>query len=255
MNKQKLISGVLFGASLALSAASSIMAAYRQPKYEQVLGGLKEGKFQRPLAIAKTHWPSMVLWGASAGCAIAGKFIDIKAIAGLTGTAAYLASARDKWEEKFRNFAGEEEYRKAKQDVTKEVMCVAGPSVEETGKGDLLCFEEYGGRWFRSEELPVNDAVAAFKQKFEDGNNVCFNDLYKFLDISESKFGCQATYINNPHYYDAIPDIDTYMVSAGDVSMKQVFGRVINEPVYVIATYTYPMHILDEDRILRRSRK
>jgi hypothetical protein len=241
MNKQKLISGLLFGASLALSAASSIMAAYRQPKYEQVLCGLKEGKFKKPVAIAKTHWPSMVLWGASASCAIAGKVIDVKAIAGLASTAGYLALTRDKWKARFRDFAGEEEYERAEEEIIREVVCTAGPSVEETDRGDQLCFEAYSGRWFRSDKLAVDKAVAEFKKRFEDGDYLCFNDLYQLLGIAETHFGFQVGYANSPDYYDDVPDIQAFMVEPNDRGMKQVFGKLINESVYVIETFTYPM--------------
>lgn len=246
MNKQKLISGLLFSGSLVFSAASSIMAAYRQPKYEQVLAGTKEGKFQKPIAIAKTHWPSMVLWGASAGCAIAGKVIDVKTIVGLTGTAAYLASTRDKWEQKFKEYAGIEEYKKAKQEITKEVIkervvCTAGPSVEETGRGDQLCYEGYSGRWFRSDKAAVDLAIKEFKDKFECGEYLCLNDLYALFGLAETHFGFEFGYPANDDYYDSVPDIEATMIEAGDVDMKKVFGKVVNEPVYVIDIYTYPM--------------
>lgn len=65
------------------------------------------------------------------------------------------------------------------------------PSVEYTGKGNLLCYDAYGGRWFRSSREAVERAIEFFIQDYRDGNVLNYNDLYAQLGISQTDFGYQ----------------------------------------------------------------
>ena len=74
------------------------------------------------------------------------------------------------------------------------------PSIEYTGFGNQLCFEGYGGRWFRSSEERVRDAVDIFCMELANGNYINFNDLYANLGIEQTHFGAQWGYS---------PDVDS----------------------------------------------
>lgn len=63
------------------------------------------------------------------------------------------------------------------------------PIIELTRHGNLLCYEKAGGRWFRSSQWYVEDALAQIQGLFE--NNICvsLNDLYELLDIYTTNRG------------------------------------------------------------------
>lgn len=65
------------------------------------------------------------------------------------------------------------------------------PSVEHTGRGDLLCYDGYGGRWFRSSRQAVEEAVDHLLEQYENGEWINYNDLYMLLGMAESDFGEQ----------------------------------------------------------------
>lgn len=75
------------------------------------------------------------------------------------------------------------------------------PSVEYTGKGNLLCYDAYGGRWFRSSKEAVETAVSMFIEDYENGNVLNYNDFYALLGISQTDFGCQYGYSTSDSYH------------------------------------------------------
>ena len=68
------------------------------------------------------------------------------------------------------------------------------PSIEYTGKGNILCYDGYGGRWFRSSVEAVQEAVDHFIEEYEKGYVLSYNDLYLLLGMAESDFGEQYGY-------------------------------------------------------------
>lgn len=74
------------------------------------------------------------------------------------------------------------------------------PSIELTGKGDQLCYDAYGGRWFRSSCEAVGEAVEFFMDEYERGNRLNYNDLYALLGISQTAFGYQYGYSPDESY-------------------------------------------------------
>ena len=63
------------------------------------------------------------------------------------------------------------------------------PVIELTKWGKLLCYEECSGRWFRSSQWKVEDALAQLQGLYENLWEVNLNDLYSLLDIQETSRG------------------------------------------------------------------
>ena len=74
------------------------------------------------------------------------------------------------------------------------------PSIEYTGKGNLLCYDAYGGRWFRSSKKAVEEAVNMFIEDYYNGNVLNYNNLYALLGISQTDFGAQYGYSSSDIY-------------------------------------------------------
>lgn len=78
-------------------------------------------------------------------------------------------------------------------------------TIELTGNGNLLCYEGFFGRWFRSSEVCVREAVAKYidlynGDEFREGEYVNFNDLYALLGIASTHIGAEYGYATNPDY-------------------------------------------------------
>lgn len=207
-------------------------------------------------ATLKTYWPSIAAAAATCGAIVFAEGVNLKEIATVTGVCAYLAAQRDSVAEATRTGdinRVKSAFRETAQPEMEEKVkyyCKAGPSVEETGRGDLLCIGGYSGRRFRSSEVAVNRAIKAYRDRFNNGEYLSINDLHTELGLSQTHFGHQFGYPNNPDYYDEAPHIEATYFDTGEYLMSAVdefFGlpvgeKVYNdEPVLVIDVYTYPM--------------
>ena len=141
--------------------------------------------------------------------------LSAKEIAALTATCGYLATNRDKLESEIKKLPGGEEALKAvKKEVvakrTKDILDEENghkkgdfwrhQSVEWTGNGDLLCYDHFTGRYFRSNEDAVREGISLWNDdreyEFEDrtgdiryeyDDESDINDLYSYLNLERSQ--------------------------------------------------------------------
>lgn len=91
------------------------------------------------------------------------------------------------------------------------------PCIEYTGKGNLLIYDGYGGRWFRSSQEAVEEEVAEFCKAYnEDDMQVCYCDLYSLWGIGCTDFGYQYGWSIEEKYKNEIEFEFTY-IKADDV--------------------------------------
>ena len=168
--------------------------------------------------VAETLW-TYKFTGTSALCTIlfilASHKLSAKEIAALTATCGYLATNRDKLETEIKKLPGGEEALKAvKKEVvakrTKDILDEENghkkgdfwrhQSVEWTGNGDLLCYDHFTGRYFRSNEDAVREGISLWNDdreyEFEDRSGDIryeyddesdINDLYSYLNLERSQ--------------------------------------------------------------------
>ena len=150
--KTEVVTGILSGVAMIGVAATGILSAMRAPRYKDIL---EECNGSKPMAILKTHWPAIVAGTVTEVCIGAAWGLGAQAIGALTAAAGYLATNRDAIEKKIKEYTKESDdnvLREIKQEVNKEYVAkniptrTSGPAVEETDRGDLLCFEGYSGR-------------------------------------------------------------------------------------------------------------
>ena len=71
------------------------------------------------------------------------------------------------------------------------------PSIEYTGSGDQLCYDAWGGRWFRASIEAVNEGIRFIQEAYVDsiqdieensgyGKLLNYNDLYNVWNISDT---------------------------------------------------------------------
>lgn len=141
----------------------------------------------------KHYVPGFVAGAFTIACIGCGDYISGKQIAGLTGTIGMLVANRDQLEA-----AITEKYGRDALDDLKKKMSLRKPEVErieiyaeETGRGKLLCYEGYSGRWFRSDEDLVRNAIKQYSDMYKQGCSLSWNDFYELLGIEHSHFGWQ----------------------------------------------------------------
>lgn len=59
------------------------------------------------------------------------------------------------------------------------------PIIEQTGQGELLCYESVSGRWFRSSQESVETAIHTLNQKCENPeyNTIGMDELFDALKL------------------------------------------------------------------------
>lgn len=257
--------GLIFtGLAMAGVPITATLSAMRAPKYKEILSEYEDPETKEVKTVdkvkagLKTQWPAAIAGALTCAFIALAEKLNLTEIAGLVTTCGFLVKNRDKLEQKILEYTGKEEGDKILKQIKKEVnedmvkevyVRSAGPSVEETGRGDLLCYEAYSGRWFRSSELAVEKAVERLNSMFaEDQNYVCLNDFYDELGIERTHFGHQWGWTPNEDYYVGPIAVDTCYCKAKDIMDRNPSGQLeaLDEDVLIIEILTYPMEGWEE---------
>ena len=194
-------------------------------------------------AVWKNYIPTAISATLTIAAIIGSNRLSAKEIAMLSASCAGLISYKAQLEQEIRKRYGEdamEDIRKSVDEKHAKVLIYP----EDTGNGDLLCFDAFGGRWFYSSEDAVNMALCELNDEFMNesieldndsvlrGGYRCYNDLYQKWGISETHFGWIWGWPPNPDYFD------------GPIlwRVQKVEGfQQLDEPVLIIEPLTYPM--------------
>lgn len=229
---------VLTVASIAGVAASIAVTAVMAPKAEKAIKaklGSKSDKLEVVKTAAPYYIPTAVLGLLTIGSILLNHHVNRKALLGLSATTSYLVANRDQ----LRKFIDENPKVKKIAEDAKEYFLPpknACETIEETGNGDLLCFEAYTGRIFRSSEDAVIKAEDKLIEQYldeEDGGEfgyASYNDLYYYLRIRQTQFGHEYGWANNEDYFERNEPIGFH----NELIAKDAPGNQFDEPVYLI---------------------
>lgn len=186
---------------------------------------------------APYYIPTALLCTLTIGTIIANHRINSKALLGLSATTSYLVANRDN----MRHFINDNPKTKELADKCKSYFLPApkkGQTIEETGKGDVLCIESFSGRIFRSSPEAVIEAqTKLIDQLLEDsklGDAVvhgaaCMNDYYRYLGIEESQFGWEYGWVNDEDWFYKNEPIQF----SNELISADAPGNQYGEPIYV----------------------
>ena len=194
--------------------------------------------------LAKPLAPTLVCAAGSITCMAISEKISYKQIAALTATCVYLTKNRDFLEKKLEEVVGKERLANIKQEfVKKEAEGMLNfPSVEITANGDLLCFEMYSGRWFRSSREAVEEAQAQLAKMHEEGMYLSLNDYYALLGITMTQFGDEFGWPASEDYCDPILRFNSKKLEPGEWDEVGPDVRVkAHEPLLVLWFDSLPM--------------
>lgn len=197
----------------------------------------------------KCYWRTALSVAITIASGIAANRLSAAQIATLTATVGYLAADRKQIVE---NLRGELSSSHANEIIgpkhldSDDAWWTPSSTIEETGKGDTLCFESFSGRWFYSSIDEVDLALKHIRERFRDGEYLCMNDLYKELGICVTSLGYEFGWPNNGDFYNQDLEIDADMNhDFPDPDIQSIFGYSgeigTGREVYVISIYDSPM--------------
>lgn len=161
----------------------------------------------------KCYVPAIASGVATAACVIGSHKVSSSQIAALSATASFAIANRDKLEEQIKKQLPDKEAKKeiakAKIDalnhldkeVSKDITVYNKQCIEATGYGMLKCLEGYSGRLFYSTMEKVLEAEEKMNHLYNEGEYVCMNDFYKFLNIIETHHGNQWGWVPDERYF------------------------------------------------------
>lgn len=231
---------ILTGGAVIGLGATVILTARGQMKADEIMAEKRpSSKKELIKSTYKCYIPAMVSGALTLICIVTSQYISRKEIAGLAASLGVLAANRDNLEKAIKEKYGED----ALVELREKILPYKKPEVKDgkmedrfpaelTGNGDLLCYEGYSGRWFRSSKEAVEKAEEEYNLRFKDGEYLSFNDLYELLGIEHSHFGWQFGYPNPIEYYDPEKGVE--------FENNVFFDSEIGEDVLYIDIFTYP---------------
>lgn len=138
-------------------------------------------------------FPTVLLGGVSTVCIIGSNTISSRRIAALTTAYTVTDSALKTYKSKVSDILGEKKAQQIKEAISKERVLNNPPESEEqiihTGNGDVLCYDEYSGRYFYSNADKIGAAVVKLSYDIADEMWISLNELYFELGLPEIKMG------------------------------------------------------------------
>lgn len=129
----------------------------------------------------KAYGPAIASGVVTAACVLGANGVANKEMAALTAGMAYMAKSKDV------KLLPEAKEKQEERDI-----CPwEGPSVEWTGNGNTLCFEDYSGRMFYSSKEAVEKAIAELNMHYHDEGRISLNAFYALLRIKKTTFGSE----------------------------------------------------------------
>ena len=245
------VAGVVGTAYFAIKRGEQICKTIDEIKAEakKLESGKKAGHYISSVPkLARPMLPVVTCAAGSIACMVISERISYKQIAALTATCVYLSKNRDFLQNKLKEVVGEEKLEDIKKEFTTQEApkLYFGPSVEETGHGDLLCYEGYSGRWFRSSKEAVLEAQAQLQDAFTNDIYCCMNDYYNFLGMTMTQFGHELGWVNNKDWYGPELHFTNTLLEANEWADWGPDGGLIDEPIYVLEIDTLPMYSWQE---------
>lgn len=110
------------------------------------------------------------------------------------------------------------------------------PSIEYTGSGDQLCYDAFGGRWFRASIEAVKEGIQFFREMYYevpegphefDGNYVGYNDLYGLWNVTVTDFASDYGYSPSEQAYVDDLTWTLNLVNPGENELADKMGESV----------------------------
>lgn len=191
----------------------------------------------------KKYIPAIIAGTVTSACILGSYGISRKEIVALTATCGYLTANKDSLEKAIKNKFGDDQLK----EIKKETFAIPGKRyIEDSGNGNLLCFEENSGRLFWSSVKAVTEAERKLTERFRNGHRICMNDFYAYLNIEQTTYGENFGWIPELDQYSRESETfyPAYMYDDNPLCFDDRFEEDVEtgKPVYIISMYNYPVN-------------
>ena len=143
-------------------------------------------------AAAPYIWKPVACGVFTVGCIIGAQVLNIQRLTMLAGAYKLSETKLKEYEAKAKEILGEKKAGDLRDAVAKETRGVPfteNTIITETGKGDVIFFDKFSGRYFKSSVETVLQAESTLNKMVVAGDNICLNDLYYELGLPNVKMG------------------------------------------------------------------
>ena len=180
---------ILIGFGLAGMLTSTVLAVKATPKALDILAEQEDrelSKVDKVKLTWKCYAPAAIGYCASAACIIGANSVNTKRNAVLAGAYKLSESALLEYRDKVKEVIGEEREKDIHAKIAEDRRCKEPENqgnVILTGKGDVLCYDMYSGRYFKSEMDEINAILNELNYKLMQDNLLALNDFYDALGL------------------------------------------------------------------------
>lgn len=200
--------------------------------------------YEKAKVALPVYLPAIFCFTVSSGSMVGSLVAGEKKVAEITSLYSVTNAIARKTEEKLIEAVGPEKAKEVQKKVTQEILdenpIEFEEAVELTGKGNVLFFDPYGARYFRSSRTAVLNDFADLRTFISERCWASYNDLYSCLGIRESGAGAFVGW-NIHHSLNAY--LDEGHSSTGELCW---IIRHINEPLLGNGKDPKPIDSCDE---------
>ena len=189
---------ILTGIAVAGVISTTIFAVRATPKAMEVVEIESEDKDLTVPEIIKHTWkfymPAVIMGGVTIVCIISANKISLKRNTALASMYAISERTLKNYQNKVLEVVGEKTHREIRDSIVDDEIKnnpVSKSSVIITGKGNVLCYDCFGGRYFESDIEKIKQAVNELNRDILSNMDhiVTLNELYDKLGLDSTKLG------------------------------------------------------------------
>lgn len=165
---------------------------------EQELEGdeLKEAKTEITLDTAKELAPAVIppiiTGGLAIACCIGSNSVNLRRQAVLSAAYNVAQSTLSEYKDKLPDIVGKSKAEKVMDAIAEDHVKKNPPSDNQiiiTGNGECLCYDDYSGRYFKSNPETIREAVNDLNEELMSCMYVSLNEFYRAIGLSEIRLG------------------------------------------------------------------
>lgn len=197
------IAGMITSTVLAVKAtpkALSLIEDEKRAQNEHISDDARSNNTRiihlKPIEVVKVTWkcyiPTVLTGIASTACLIGASSVNFKRNAALATAYQLSATALTEYKEKVSEVIGERKERDIRDRIAKDKINndpVGKHEVIVTGNGDTLCYDAYGGRYFKSSIDKIKKAENELNRVMLKDMYVSLNEFYDELGLKHTKLG------------------------------------------------------------------
>lgn len=150
----------------------------------------------------KEYIPAMVMGSVTVACMIGANSINLRRNAVLASLYSIADTSLKEYQSKVVEQIGAKKEEKIRENLAQEKLNknpMRKGDVIITGKGDMLCYEEFSGRYFKSDIETIRRVQNDFNAKLLIDNELQLNELYFEMGLAPNKFGDSIGWKSNKH--------------------------------------------------------